>query len=334
MRIWFPTLRAGSGSDVYIERLVSALSKRGVDVNLQWFHRRFELQPSLLRYVDPPRGTNIIHVNSWNGYAFARKGLPMVVTAFHCVYRNGYPAWKTPMQALYHDHWIGKFERRTFARASAAVAMTTSAAKDFVDRFELPELSLIHGWVDMDVFKPSGSSIHDDTIRVLIVGNSSKRKGADLLPALRRKLDVRFAITVVGGLRADWQHSCPGVIFKSGLSQAELVQEYQQADLVVSLSRYEGFGYTALEAMACAKPVVAFDVVGIRDIVSPGETGFLAVPEDVDGIAAMCETVGSNRRLAGEMGRAARTRALEYFGEENAVTKYMELYSRLRQRME
>jgi hypothetical protein len=71
----------------------------------------------------------------------------MVVTAFHCVYRNGYPAWKTSMQALYHDHWIGKFERCTFSRASAVVAMTTSAEKDFVDRFELPELSLIHGWV-------------------------------------------------------------------------------------------------------------------------------------------------------------------------------------------
>ena len=234
------------------------------------------------------------------------------------------------MQALYHDHWIGRFERLTFARASAVVAMTASAAKDFSDRFELPSLRLIHGWVDMDMFKPmERCAAPTDGVRVLIVGNSSKRKGEDLLPALRSKLDRRFSITVVGGLRADWQESCPGVTFKSGLSQTELVQEYQQADLVVSLSRYEGFGYAVLEAMACARPVVAFDVTGIRDVVVPNKTGFLVAPEDVDSIADMCDKIGCDPRLADEVGRAGRDRALDYFGENQAVAKYMELYDSL-----
>jgi glycosyltransferase involved in cell wall biosynthesis len=330
MRIWFPTLRAGSGSDVYVGRLVAALRSRGVDAQLQWLHPRFEFQPDLLRYIKPPAGTDLIHANTWNGFAFARKDIPLVVTAFHCVYRNGYPLWKTLGQSLYHDHWIGKFERRSFARASAIVAMTDSAAKDFSDRFDLPTLSLIHGWVDMGVFKPSESfSGQSEPCRILIIGNASKRKGVDLLPALRSKLDDRFSITVVGGLRASWKEACPGVTFKSGLSQAELVHEYQQATLVVSLSRYEGFGYTALEAMACAKPVVAFDVTGIRDLVEPDQTGFLVAPENVDDLAAACKKIASDSGLATRMGCAGRLRASECFDEDDAVKQYMALYSGL-----
>lgn len=327
MRIWFPTIRARSGSDVYIERLVAGLRERGIDACLQWFDHRFELQPAALQYIKAPAGTDLIHANSWNGFAFARRELPLVVTAFHCVYRSGFPAWKTRLQSTYHDYWIGHFERRSFARAAAVVTMTPSAAKDFSNHFELPGLTLIHGWVDMDVFTPRRKgAIPHDIIRILIVGNSSKRKGMDLLPMLRNKLDRQFSITVIGGLRADWREGCPGVTFKSGLSQSELVKEYQEADAIVSLSRHEGFGYTVLEAMACAKPVVAFDVTGIRDVVKPDVTGFLVAPEDIAGLANMCKRIGSHAELADEMGRAGRALALQCFGQDEAVAKYIDLY--------
>jgi glycosyltransferase involved in cell wall biosynthesis len=330
MRIWFPALRAGSGSDVYVERLSAALCKRGVDVVVDWFDRRFELCPDLLRYVRAPVGTDVIHVNSWNGFAFARKGIPLVVNAFHCVYRIGYPGWKTSAQAFYHDHWIGRLERRTFARASAVVAMTESAAKDFKERFDLPNPNLIHGWVDVDTFRPGeGEASEDDVFQILIVGNSSLRKGEDLLPALRNRLGSRYRITVVGGLRANWQNSCPGIVLKSGLSQEALVEEYQRADVVVSLSRYEGFGYTALEGMACAKPVVAFDVAGLRDIVSHDRTGFLLPLEDVAGIAESCERLARDPSLVVGMGRAGRASATSFFSEGRALTKYIDLYESL-----
>lgn len=330
MRIWFPTVRAGSGSDVYVERLVSGLRENGVDACLQWFDHRFELYPWALQRIKPPAGTDLIHANSWNGFAFGRHGLPLVVTAFHCVYRNGFPAWKTRFQSIYHDGLIGRFERWSFARASAVVAMTPSAATDFSSRFTLPGLRLIHGWVDTDVFKQGeASTAHSATTRILIVGNSSKRKGMDLLPQLRAQLDERFSITVVGGLRAEQRKMCAGVTFKTALSLPELVAEYQSADVLVSLSRYEGFGYTALEAMACAKPVVAFDVTGIRDIVIPEVTGFLAEPEDVSDIAKLCKRISSNRSLGIELGKAGRTTALQRFGKKMALESYIDMYSRL-----
>jgi glycosyltransferase involved in cell wall biosynthesis len=330
MCIWFPVVRAESGSDVYFKRLVASLQSRGIDARLQWFNRYFELQPTLLNRVQPPVGTRLIHAGSWNGFAFARRGLPMVATAFHSVYRRGYPLWKTLPQRVYHDYWIGAFERRTFERSTAVVAMSPSAAHDFSEHFELPKLTLIPGWVDTDIFRPAQRDLPlNFPVRILIVGNGSKRKGVDLLPFLRAKLSENYHITVVGGLRANWKGIDAGVTFKHGLSQLELVKEYQAANLVVSLSRYEGFGYTALEAMACGRPVVAFDVTGIRDIVMPGVTGYLVKQEDVDAMATICMRLGSDAKTCDEMGSAARARVLELFGESEALEKYIGLYRSL-----
>ena len=327
MKIWFPTIRAGSGSDVYIERLASALRERGIEVCLQWFDPVHEFFPMALRGVRPPAGTDLIHANSWNGFAFARPPIPLVVAAFHCVYRNGYPEWKTRAQALYHDHWIGRYERWSFACADAVVALTPSAAADFAARFDMPRTTVIPGWVDTDVFVPCevGAASRDRS-RVLIVGNASKRKGMDLLPQLRDALGEQFVITVIGGLRGSGSGRCDGVVYKTRLSLRELVSEYQQTDVVVSLSRYEGFGYTALEAMACGKPVVAFDVTGLRDVLTQGTSGFLVTPGDVASLAGKCRLLVDQPDLARRMGTTGRAVATGQFRKSSAVDAYLKIY--------
>lgn len=327
MIIWFPAIRAGSGSDIYVERLVDGLRERGVDARLQWFEHACEFLPQMLCKITAPSGTGLIHANSWNGFAFARPSIPLVVTAFHCVCRNGYPQWKTRAQSLYHDYWIGRYERLSFARADAVVAMTPSAAADFEHRFAMPPLTLIHGWVDTEVFKPAEPrSRHAGRTRILIVGNASKRKGMDLLPQLAARLGDRFAITVVGGLRAAGDVDCAGVTFKRGLSLHDLVREYQETDIVVSLSRYEGFGYTALEATACGKPVVAFAAVGIRDVVAEGASGLLGDIGDVSCLSALCERLARDPDEAAAMGCRGRVLAVERFGKSAAVDDYLKLY--------
>lgn len=330
MRIWFPTVRARSGSDVYVDRLVSGLQGCGVDARLQWFDHRFELVPHLLRRVRAPRGTDLIHANSWNGFAFARDGIPLVVTAFHCVFRCGYPEWKTLAQRVYHDGVIGRYERRSFERASRVVAMTSSAAADFDSRFSLPPLHVIHGWVDTNVFCEGATrKFGDGGVRILIVGNSSRRKGMDLLPKLRSRLDSRFTITIVGGLRGARSGATSGIIHKSGLSVTELINEYRTADLVVSLSRHEGFGYSVLEAMACAKPVVAFDVTGVRDVVADGESGKLVPVDSIFDMAAACRQLADEPAIAMNMGKEGRRLATTKFNAEIALTSYIRSYKEL-----
>lgn len=77
------------------------------------------------------------------------------------------------------------------------------------------------------------------------------------------------------------------------------------AAVVVVPSRYETFGLTALEAMACATPVVAYDIDCLRDIVIRGG-GDLVAPFDTDAYAnAVLELLADpvQRRQRGEQGR-------------------------------
>src|SRR3546814_7214158 len=90
-----------------------------------------------------------------------------------------------------------------------------------------------------------------------MAGSHSRRKGFDLLPAFAHALGSGFAIRYAGG-RSKLISPLPNVIELGRISDAQLIREYQVCDAVVSLSRYEGFGYTALEAIACGKAFLGF----------------------------------------------------------------------------
>src|SRR5207237_2689710 len=81
----------------------------------------------------------------------------------------------------------------------------------------------------------------------------------------------------------------------------ELQRLYARAAVVACPSRREGFGVACLEAMAHARPVVATDVGGLRDLVVDGETGLVVPPRDAAALrAALTRLLGDpelRRRL-------------------------------------
>lgn len=94
------------------------------------------------------------------------------------------------------------------------------------------------------------------------------------------------------------------------------------ADAMVLTSSSEGVPGVLIEAGLCGLPVVASDVGFVRDVVVPGETGYVVPPEDVDGFAAALERA-VRERLA--LGGAARRHCVERFDLERVVDEWERL---------
>jgi glycosyltransferase involved in cell wall biosynthesis len=77
-----------------------------------------------------------------------------------------------------------------------------------------------------------------------------------------------------------------------------------------------------LEAMALARPVVATDVGGTRDLIVDGETGHLVPPGDGTAITRALISLAADGKLARKMGAAARRRQRERFTGAAMVDGY------------
>jgi glycosyltransferase involved in cell wall biosynthesis len=324
MKIWLPAIRSGTGTDVFTLRLHQALTRMGVDAEITWFPLAAELAPSLLRKRQPPRGTTIIHANGWTGDSLAKFGLPVVVTVHHLVHDPAYAPFRSPAQALYHRLHLRRRDLHAIRAASAVTAVSEYVAQTVREFSGRATVEVVHNWVDPEVYAPGPAVPHADRCRILVVGNRSRRKGYDLLPNFVRALGDGFEVRCTGGLRDGPGRALPGVHWLGKLSEGELVREYQHCDLVASLSRYEGFGYSALEAMACEKPFIGFRTSGVSEVVSP-HAGILVGIDDVESLAEAAGKAMSDPLLRAAMGQYGRQRVESYF-TERLVIRYLAIY--------
>ena len=331
MKIWFPTIRAGSGVDVYVSRLAAALGKNGISTEISWFDRRFEFLPSLLQSKQPPAGTDIIHANSWSAFAFKRENIPLVVTEHHCVLDPALKTHKSRYQSIYHENIIKHYEQASFRRAQKVVAVSRHTASSLERTFDLSDVEVIYNWVDTERFVPASSySSNNEKFRLLFVGNQSARKGWDTIVRIMQALGDDFQLKATTGLGDRSQTGTNTNILPLGrLSDDDLVKAYQDCDALLFPSRYEGFGYAALEAMACGKPVIASDNSALPEVVTDGITGVLCRPNDCQCFIAACRKLKDNKTLRVELGKNARDRVLNNFSEEDLVQRYISVYKQL-----
>ena len=324
-----PSVRAGSGADVFVLRLAQALQKAGHEPLLQWFDHRYELMPELMRLHSRPGRVDIIHAGSWNASVFLGLGVPVVTTVLHLVHDPAYAPYRSRAQALYHRWYVRWREERAIKRSAAVTAISSYVGRTVYEAFGRIPIEIIENWVDTEIYKPSIEYRlpYDRPFRLLMVGNHSRRKGFDLLPALAAALGSAFDLRCTGGLRASHNPMwLPNVSMLGHLSEEELTHEYKYCDAVISLSRYEGFGYTALEGMACGKPLGGFYTSGLTDVVAEGVTGFLVPINDVDALTGCCANLLKAPLVLERMGVAARKRATEIFSEKEAVDTYVDVY--------
>lgn len=105
---------------------------------------------------------------------------------------------------------------------------------------------------------------------------------------------------------------------------------YRALDVFVLPSREaEPFGLVVLEAMACARPVVATAHGGPVDIVQDGTTGLLVEPRSSEAMAGAVVALLADPARRRAMGEAGRARVIEHFGIDRTVTRVQALYDEL-----
>lgn len=338
LRIWLPTIRAGSGADVFTLRLAEALRKAGHEPLLQWFDHRYELMPWRLKQVVAPHDVDLVHAGSWQGFAFKRSGIPLVVTEHQYVAHPDFSPYRRLPQALYHRFFCEHWARQSYAVADAIVTVSEYCAAAMRADMVKP-ITVIHNWVDTERFSPAGAVIesgHSQTqvgrpFRLLFVGNPSRWKGADTLPAIASVLGAEFEIHCIGGLRASFNMARLPANMKvlSRMDPERMVEVYRSVDAALIPTRYESFGYVALEAMACGLPVLGFDSSGTAEVCEQGKTAFLTQMDDIQQLAINARRLAAEPSLCARLGSAGRQRAVNYFGEAQAIAAYLDVYRRV-----
>jgi sugar transferase (PEP-CTERM/EpsH1 system associated) len=145
-------------------------------------------------------------------------------------------------------------------------------------------------------------------VRLVIVGDGTKRRDLEQTAA---SLGIAERVDFLG-VRDDVNDLLPHM------------------DVFVLSSVNEGLPLALLEAMACARPVVATAVGEIPRVIRDGVTGVTAPPGDPARLAASIRAVLDRPAWAAEMGRSARQQVEETFSLALTIRQYQDVYDSLR----
>lgn len=233
-----------------------------------------------------------------------------------------------------------------FARA-AAVHCVSEAVREEAVRFGLDRAKarVIHPAVNTDFFSPASSDVRDpEELRVIGLGRLNWIKGYDYAleaVALLVRAGVPVTYEILGGepsarsgkasdrgrlLYLIHELGLEGRVTLSGKVSPEVVRErLRAADVLLQASLSEGLPTAVLEAMACARPVVATDCGGVREAVEHGVEGLVCPRRSPQ---ALADAIGSLRdpALARRLGEAGRARVVADFTLERQLESFRRLY--------
>lgn len=317
MNIWLPYVKAGTGSDISTQYLAVGLSGRGHQVHEQAFPRHYEFAPWLLKVFKPPTKCDAIITNTWNGFGFARSDIPMMTVDRLFVLDPALDPYKSRVQRFYHRWLIRQFVKNSALAAARVVAVSKYTATIFSQQLALPRPTVILNAVDTRFFtrSPGPSRIAPcQPRRLLFVGKLSRRKGADLLAPIMRRLGDAYQLFYTGYADSPYLgKDRPSNMHALGrLDQTQIRDQYRQADLLLFPSRGEGLARAIMESLACGTPVVAANISSMPEAVDE-QVGRLCPPDDISAFVEAITVITSENSIWQTCANAARRRAEDRF---------------------
>lgn len=186
--------------------------------------------------------------------------------------------------------------------------------------FPNANIQVINPGINTDFFIPTQQKKDNQPIKLLYTGWIIKKKGIyDLLDALAilSKKNVHYKLSIIGpdfGNKNSVEKYALKLKINSHIefigildTQLALLENYQNADIFICPSHFEGFPYALMEATACGLPCVGTRVGGIPDILNNGKNGILINPSNPTELAEGIEKLIINEDYRKEIGLLSRT---------------------------
>ncbi|MFZ5453448.1 MAG: glycosyltransferase [Thermodesulfobacteriota bacterium] len=223
------------------------------------------------------------------------------------------------------------------------ILCNSNALKDILNKdckISPARITVIPNGVDTDFFRP-GTPVTGRKPIILCVGRLVPEKDHETLIRAFSLVsgdhpEAQLWLVGNGPLKADIaatiKHIIPPGRVRFLPARPDLRPLLEQAAMLVLSSRQEAFPNVILEAMAMGLPVVATRVGGVPELVTPGETGWLAPPGNAPALAGALSQLLGDQETRLTMGQAARQRAERDFSLATMVRRHEEVFDKLLKR--
>jgi glycosyltransferase involved in cell wall biosynthesis len=299
---------------------------------------------SLIRNSENER-YDIIHDNQTLAYGVLKiqeLGYPVVETIHHPVTIDRDLAIKSAISLKDRfglRRWFSfiNMQTKVARQLSHIITVSQTARQHIAKTFGIPEdrLRVVYNGIDTDVFSPSPRVNRLENRLLVVISRDTAVKGLsymlEALAILRQKHNLELVVVA----KETDNNTTQGLITNLGIrdyvkfideiDNAELVNQYRLATIVVIPSIYEGFGLPAAEAMACGAPVVSTTAGALPEVI--GDAGILVPPADAKALAEAISALIVSPDKCKHLSEIGRKRIVHLFNWLNTAKRTADVYA-------
>lgn len=341
MRVFSPgadsSFKPSDGFGVFFKLLWRYLTSQGVEVVGPLVNSIFDsgVYSPFLKYktFSDLNGADIIHSPDDIGFLLKRESIPLILSNQLYPFDAVYSRYLDYRQKTYQALFLKRYIRRSYSVADAVIVPSRWLADAIKNDYPHLNIHVIYNGVDIETFKPL--DVEDPfpgRVKLLFVGNWTKRKGVDLIPGIMEELGRDFVFMQAGHRWLkdlpkghEWLKSYGSLPYSS----EGLVRLYNSCDIFLFPSRLEGFGFAVAEAMACGKPVVATNYSSLPELVVDGEGGYLCELDNVEDFVDKVRKLAYDVERREKMGKFNRRLVEKRFAYQRMGAEYLNFYRSL-----
>jgi glycosyltransferase involved in cell wall biosynthesis len=244
-----------------------------------------------------------------------------IQTVLDCVHLNTSSGIKYKILRLF---WLVIPERRS----RFITAISESTKKEILKHHSCnPNKIVVIPVAISPKFKFSEKKFNKNTPRILQVGTAANKNIPNLILALK---GIPCILHIVGKKNEAYEillkDNKVDYIYEWGLSEEDMIQRYEDADIITLISTYEGFGMPILEGQAIGRPVITSNQFSMPEVA--GDAAVIVDPLNIEQISSGFKKIINDDDFRDEM-ISRGLKNIKRFDAEVIAREYLKLYEKI-----